>query len=147
MKITIQSILALRNKWCDFLANDDLKQAKNVLADPDYSAFCCLGVAEEKLGSDFDIAQNPANPGTYQHPNPYYDPDDWFNDDEFIVAETNLHFVLREALGLSEEQERILMTLNDDTEAGFTGIANVVRTMNIHFEGREYDQYGELLIR
>lgn len=136
----VRKIKKLRQEWRKWLGQMD--QTQNALANEDYSAFCCLGVAEEKLGKPYGIRRSD-DFGTYLLPNPdwMYSSDEMW-EEEYIEEESNLHEPLRKALGLSREQEGILIALNDDTEAGFAGISKVIDVMNIHCGGKVFDCYG-----
>lgn len=141
-ELTIEDIVRNRNLWVESLENGELEQAFEVLATDDYEFFCCLGVAEEKVGPELPgkyCIKRSDNLGGYIHLNPDYGND---YDDKYIETTGVLHEVLREALGISIEQQTILLCLNDTIRASFENIAKVIKMMNIHYKGEEYDPFG-----
>lgn len=142
---TLEQVRDFRREWINYLRSGSLSQAKEVLANEDYSAFCCLGVAEDKIGPLLpdEVKICRLTHGVFGLRNPYYDDRDPYLD-EFIEADTELHTVLRHALGLSIEQQGILISLNDDLGVDFYGISVVAEKMNFYVNGKVYSCYGTL---
>ena len=144
-KYTLEEIKANRKAWLDSLRYDELDQIDGQLADYDYSAFCCLGVAEDIVGPRYGISR--CGSGEYSMRNPNYagpdfsDPYGWYEDDSVVTVSTELHTELRRALGLNFEQQTILITLND-AKVSFEVIANVIAQMVVHFTD---DDRGEMI--
>jgi hypothetical protein len=128
----INKIRNLRAEWVKWLDSGELEQTTSQLAEYDYASYCCLGVAEEKVGYVCDITRGAG--GGYTMP----DPDTYRNYEDTLYEDSELHSALREALGLSESQQDILISLNDEG-ASFGMIANVIRRLPVYVNGSYYD--------
>jgi hypothetical protein len=140
LQTKIAKIKDLRRKWIAALESGDFEQTQSKLAESDYSAYCCLGVAEEKVGYACGITR--VGYGEYKMPNPDYSrfvPEEghvW--EDEEILADSELHLELRNALGLSEKTQGMLISIND-AGGSFSMIADVLRNMPVYIDGTYYD--------
>lgn len=113
---------AARQRWIDVLLRGDFKQAKGKLATENYTAFCCLGVAEETIGPDLGIKRDGL--GIYAI----------MTGESKLLKDTvsgMLHSILRKHLGLTHHHMDALTTLNDNG-ASFIQIAEVIRLMEYY---------------
>jgi hypothetical protein len=123
MSLTLKqkdNIRRLRNRWIFELRYGNLNQHKSSLANRDYTAFCCLGVACEALGNELHITRSGGDGG--------------YTIGEFpgrLWEHTTLFPEVRKELGLSEENQSILVTLNDNG-ASFSLISDAINAMDIH---------------
>jgi hypothetical protein len=127
-------IKKLRSRWITALKDPDLRQTTGQLASYDYGDFCCLGVAEDKVGEVCGITRE--GHGLFTMANPRYHRDDY--EDEYIRAEATLHPELQRALGLSDAQQSMLITLNDGG-VSFPIIASVIGYLPVYIDGEYYD--------
>lgn len=159
--LTVQDIIEWRDKWCTHLKSGLFAQTTSQLANKDYTAFCCLGVAEETIGCDlpapFTITRAPEGYEGYMYANSepemvcYYhglntekcddDCDETWENGPDDLEESTLHPELRRCLGLTKNQENTLICLNDD-DIPFAVIADVIFGMWIHLDGVVYSNYG-----
>src|SRR6266567_5039012 len=104
-EFTIEEILKNRRLWTNNLKSGEFRQTTGELAAKDYGAFCCLGVAEEVVGPTLpdELKISRLSFGEYGMKNPEYEEeyDEYDEEEEYIIAEGNLHLMLRKALGLS----------------------------------------------
>lgn len=119
-------IYARRAKWIEDLRFGGRIQQRGSLASGDYTSFCCLGVACEVLGSEFNVTRTGDDGGYFLN----------ISAEHKKQERTVLFDELRWALGLSEENQSILISLNDGG-ADFKVIAMAIGAMSIH-EDEEY---------
>lgn len=121
-----------REKWIHWLIDGDLQQAKGKLAKHDYSAFCCLGVAEEYIGPEIGVTRD--GNGIYA----------LMTGEAKLLKDTAsgiMHGDLRRYLGLTPSQSDILANLNDNG-TNFKIIAEVIRLMEYHCDDGVFSNYG-----
>lgn len=161
LDITARDVIEFREKWVRALRSGHFAQTTEELATTDYSAFCCLGVAEEVIGPTlpppFTIIHATNNSGYIyargEQSLEFCDVHEEYCDDECDIryideyetlADSNLHAELRRALGLTRNQESTLISLNDNN-VGFAAIADCIGSMWIHLDGKLYSNSGDYL--
>lgn len=161
LSLAVSDVVEFRRQWVNALNSGRFAQTTEELANDDYSAFCCLGVAEEVIGptlpSPFTIVHaSKANGYIYaagEMTQEFCDMHEEYTDEcddecdiHYIdqyesLADSNLHAELRRALGLNRNQEAILISLNDN-KVRFSVIADVINSMWIHLDGVVYSHTG-----
>lgn len=133
MDYSVVQILKNRQEWCDALKSGIYLQGKGKLARDDFSSFCCLGVAEDKLGPTLECPIKRTGDGRYVNCSN-------------VFRRTDLHLEMKLALGLSDEHQNILIVLNDgtgsDDQANFNLIAAAISQFNIYIGGKIYRPTG-----
>lgn len=119
-----------RTEWISELQEGGRQQTNGVLATTTYDAFCCLGVAEETVGKNvLGIKRFEAVSGYYVRGS--------------SRKNTSLHETLRIALGLTKNQEAMLIALNDGTEASFYQIGEIASLMDYFCEDGIFNSDGK----
>jgi hypothetical protein len=114
-----------RRQWIAALRSGKYDQYKGLLSNESYTAFCCLGVACEVLGPALGIRRSAYNGSTAE--GGYTMP----VNGRQVTEVTALFDEVRESLGLSSENQGILIALNDHN-ASFSDIASALSAMLYH---------------
>ncbi len=104
----MNSVKRARAKWVDALRSGKYKQTKSALRQGDY--YCCLGVACDVLGDGKWDAIARADSWEYR-----------FSDGQRKAGD--LPVSMLDKLGLSTEEQRVLIDMNDDGDS-FAKIAD-----------------------
>lgn len=117
----------LIDSWVEALRSGEYMQGKYRLKQirgNGSAAYCCLGVAAELFAEEFGI-QAIENAGVF-----------YFGEDSF-----RLPAVIRAATGITLEQEKLLIHLNDIENYSFTAIADQIEE-NVQANPGKEDQQG-----
>jgi hypothetical protein len=132
----IEAARKLRDKWITVLRNGELNQTTGRLANSDYTSFCCLGVAEDRVGEVCGIKRTSF--GSFEMTDPVYERFAGPSVAENSVADTALHEPLRIALALSGSQQSMLIILND-SGTSFKTIGDAISILPFYIDGQYYD--------
>lgn len=141
---TYADIIDSRNIWIEALPHE--QQTTGTLATATYDAFCCLGVASEKVPA-LKCKRSEEEPGYYE-----YDARDfgdweaeWGDQDPIHVMDASLNDIIAAQLGLSPDMQTFLIQLNDDAKLNFTQIADVIKLLPVvGASDREDDPWNKL---
>lgn len=123
----LEAVLENRRRWIGALFSGDYEQGDGYLCKG--GKFCCLGVAAEVLKNDLDINITTDSQGIV-----HYD-----------GQMTSLTPEMKEALGISDRDEIVLITLNDNG-APFKAIGNALDEMTPFVDGFELGDGDGMLV-
>lgn len=119
----------LIDSWVEALRSGEYSQGKYHLKQVrsnGSTVHCCLGVVAEICAEEFGVQVTENDAGVF-----------YFGDDSF-----RLPTVIRAATGITQEQEKLLIHLNDIENCSFSGIADWIEENAQKSPGKE-DQQGD----
>lgn len=120
----------LKKAWIADLRSGDKEQTTGVLHD--HNGYCCLGVLLETVAridyAPIEIDNNLRDAGgvgyfQYRYAGPMTNDDGLYGDDGFDWCDGELDTVMLEVVGMSSDEQRKLVHMNDDDDYTFDAIA------------------------